>query len=71
MTSLSHACSTDDINVVFEALSEWCRLHKIDPCSLEGCSAASTLFDLFELGYDTKDSLLAAMARGNPARRRR
>ena len=70
MTNLSNGiCFTDDINVVFEALSEWCYLHKKDPNSLEGCRAASTLFDLFQDGYATKESLLNAMDRCEPAER--
>jgi len=68
MTDLSNVISfTDDINVVFEALSEWCYRHKKDPNSLEGCRAASTLFDLFQDGCDTKDGLLSAMDRSEIA----
>ena len=53
----------DDVNVVFEALSEWCRLTKTNPNSVKGCSMASRLFDLFQAGCGTKDDLLAALAR--------
>ncbi|OCJ11184.1 hypothetical protein A6U87_27655 [Rhizobium sp. AC44/96] len=64
MTRISHHIFfTDDVHVVFEALSEWCFLHKKAPNSLEGCQAASTLFDLFQDGYGTKDALLAAIER--------
>jgi hypothetical protein len=58
----------DDVTVVFEALSEWCRLTKTDPNSVEGCSMASRLFDLFQAGCGSKDDLLAAMAREETAR---
>ncbi|RDJ14353.1 hypothetical protein [Rhizobium grahamii] len=67
MTVLSNAISFTDVDVVFEALSEWCRLHKKDPISIEGRRAASTFFDLFQDGYDTKDSLLSAIDRSDPA----
>ncbi|EPE99315.1 hypothetical protein [Rhizobium grahamii] len=66
MTVLLNAISFTDVDVVFEALSEWCHLHKKDPISIEGCRAASTFFDLFQDGYDTKDSLLNAIDRGDP-----
>lgn len=62
MVSLAHHISfRDDVHVVFEALSEWCSIHKKDPNSIEGCQAASTLFDYFQDGYETKDALLAAV----------
>jgi|GEM_PF-1640331 len=70
MTNLSNAiCFTDDIDVVVEALSEWCYLHEKDPNSLEGCRAASTFFDPFQDAYETKESLLNAMDRCEPAER--
>ncbi|TCL72649.1 hypothetical protein [Rhizobium sp. BK251] len=68
MTNLLQAiCFKDDINVVFEALSEWCDLRKKSPNSLEACRAASALFDLFQAGYETKELLLAALERSNSA----
>lgn len=57
----------DDVSPVFEALSEWCKRRRVDPNSLEGCRAASTFFDLFQSGYDTKAALLKAMELKNVA----
>ncbi|KQV26942.1 hypothetical protein ASC97_25110 [Rhizobium sp. Root1203] len=69
MSDLLRAISfSDDIDVVFEALSEWCRLTKTNPNSVEGCSIASRLFDLFQAGCESREGLLAAIARGEPAK---
>ena len=68
MSDLFRAMSfKDDVSPVFEALSEWCKLRRVDPDSLEGCRAASTFFDLFQSGYDTKAALLKAMETKNAA----
>jgi len=70
MTNLSNGiCFTDDIDVVVEALSEGCYLHKKDPNSLEGWRAASTFFDPFQDAYETKESLFNTMDRCEPAER--
>lgn len=62
MTDLFRSVSfNDDVTPVFDALSEWCKLHKISPDSLAGSTAASLLFDLFQKGLDTKDAMLEAM----------
>jgi hypothetical protein len=69
MSDLLRAISfNDDIDVVFDALSEWCRLTKTNPNSVEGCSIASRLFDLFQAGCGSKEALLAALARGEPTK---
>ncbi|EJL55892.1 hypothetical protein PMI09_01987 [Rhizobium sp. CF122] len=70
MTNLSNGiCFTDDIDVVFEALSKWYSLHKKGPNSPEGCRAASTFFDPFQDAQETKESLLNEMDRCEPAER--
>jgi hypothetical protein len=56
----------DDVNVVFEALSEWCRSTGTRPNSVQGCSIACRLFDLFQGGCDTREALLSAL-RGEAA----
>jgi hypothetical protein len=65
MTDLFRAISfNDDVTPVFDALSEWCKTARISPDSVEGSSAACRLFDLFQSGFDSKDSLLSAMRNG-------
>ena len=51
----------DDVMPVFEALSEWCKQHKVSPDSLEGCCAACHLFDLFQNGYTSEQALLTEL----------
>jgi len=59
MTDFFRAISfNDNVTPVFEALSEWCKKHRVDPQSIEGCAAASRLFDLFQAGVVNKDMLL-------------
>ncbi len=62
MSLLLHsAFSSDDMNVLRDALDCWCSERRLDIKSTEAQFAASAAIDLFQSGYTTSDKLLSAL----------
>ncbi|OJF94113.1 hypothetical protein [Pararhizobium antarcticum] len=53
----------DDVDALAGALFSWCAERSIRLRSQEGVSAAGAVIDLFLMGHQTQDDLLAALNR--------
>jgi hypothetical protein len=58
---LGPSFSSDDVDILHDALDSWCHEKRIDIASSDTQFAASAAIDLFQSGYNTSEKLLTAL----------